>query len=142
MAVFGWSAVRSGLSAGWVPTRRTRSSSSAQPASPSGDLVAADALFARPMAIWRSKPITSTHDGPTGLLVRVGALRLQQARLDEARSTLSVALARRRASLPEGHWRLAEAQSLLGACLSPLGRFAQAEPLLAEGLPGNPGCPW
>ncbi|MEM7355287.1 MAG: tetratricopeptide repeat protein [Acidobacteriota bacterium] len=32
-------------------------------------------------------------------------------------------------------WRAAEAANLLGACLAASGRFAEAEPLLTEGLP-------
>ena len=36
----------------------------------------------------------------------------------------------RQHALPEGHWHVAEAQSLLGGCLTALGRYAEAEPLL------------
>ena len=42
------------------------------------------------------------------------------------------ALAARRAALPPGHWYVAETESALGACLSALGRRAQAEPLLVR----------
>jgi hypothetical protein len=36
-------------------------------------------------------------------------------------------------SLPEDHWKVGEARSLLGRCLGEMGRFEEAEPLLIEG---------
>ena len=38
--------------------------------------------------------------------------------------------------MPEGDWFIAQAQSRLGGCLSTLGRFDEAEPLLLEGYAG------
>jgi hypothetical protein len=36
----------------------------------------------------------------------------------------------RRALLPEGHWKTAEARGLLGECLASQQRYEEAEPLL------------
>jgi len=98
-----------------------------------GDPVAADSLYGRALAIWRSKDLEATHDRPATLLVLMGALHMRNGELEDARSLLVEGLALRKASLPEGHWQVAEAASLLGACLSLLGRFEEAEPLLIEG---------
>ena len=38
--------------------------------------------------------------------------------------------------LPEGHGRIARTQSMLGACLTVLGRYAEAESLLHQGYAG------
>ncbi len=40
-----------------------------------------------------------------------------------------------RRRLPAGHWRTAAAESVLGACLGDLGRYAEAEPLLLDAYP-------
>jgi tetratricopeptide (TPR) repeat protein len=37
------------------------------------------------------------------------------------------------ANWPQGHWRIADVRSVLGACLAAAGRFLEAEPLLLEG---------
>lgn len=101
-----------------------------------GDLRAADSLFARALAIWRARPLEPTHDRPATLLVRTGTLRMEQGDIEAASTLLREALALRRTSLPQGHWRIAEAQSLLGACLSMLGRLEEADPLLSAGYAG------
>jgi serine/threonine-protein kinase len=98
-----------------------------------GDLAAADSLFARALAVWRSKPIVPTHDRLATLLVRTGELRLRQNDPGSARALISDGLSRRMDVLPAEHWQIGEAQSLLGACLSQLGRFQEAEPMLKEG---------
>ena len=49
---------------------------------------------------------------------------------------LREALALRQHALPEGHWHIAEAQSLLGRCLTGLGRYDEAEPLLLAAYAG------
>lgn len=101
-----------------------------------GDLAAADSLFARALGIWRGKSIERTHDRPATLMLRIGELRLIEGELDSARSWVREALTLRQVSLPDGHWQIAEARSLLGACLSALGRYDEAEPLLIEGHAG------
>ena len=41
----------------------------------------------------------------------------------------------RREALPEGHWLHANTESTLGECLTALGRFGEAEPLLLRSYP-------
>ena len=41
-----------------------------------------------------------------------------------------------RERMPEGHWRIALADSKLGACLVALRRYEEAEPLLLDGYDG------
>jgi serine/threonine-protein kinase len=99
-----------------------------------GDLAAADSLYGRAQDIWRRESVEPWQDRVAALLVRTGALRLRQGKPEAARSLLSEGLALRRRSLPGGHWEIAEATLELGAALSALGRFAEAEPLLLEGV--------
>jgi serine/threonine-protein kinase len=99
----------------------------------SGDLESADSLFAQALSIWRAKPIEPTHDRPATLLIRIGELCMAQHEAEAARPLLTEGLALREASLPPDHWQIAQAQSLLGADLSLLERFAEAESLLIEG---------
>ncbi len=63
------------------------------------------------------------------------AALLELGRHSEAETLGRETLAGVRASLSEGHWRIADAESVLGHCLVKLGRYGEAEPLLAGSLP-------
>ena len=89
----------------------------------------AEALFRRSLRhhdAARTPPMHSARPYPmTGL----GEALVAQGRAAEAEPTLREALAIREASTP-GHWRIAEAQSALAACLAALGRADAARELL------------
>ncbi len=55
-----------------------------------------------------------------------------QKRIAEAEPLFREAATTARASLPEGHWLTAIAESGLGACLAARGKYDQAEPLLLD----------
>jgi hypothetical protein len=49
-----------------------------------------------------------------------------------------------RKAMPEGHWATANIETLLGGCLTGLGQYQKAEPLLLnsyKGLEAAPGAP-
>jgi hypothetical protein len=54
----------------------------------------------------------------------------------EAEPLLREALASRREVLPKGDWLTANAESLLGGCLTVQAHYAEAEPLLLQGHDG------
>lgn len=54
-----------------------------------------------------------------------------RSRLEESEALLREALALRETGLPASHWHIAETRGLLGEVLTRLGRFTEAEPLLA-----------
>jgi tetratricopeptide (TPR) repeat protein len=60
-------------------------------------------------------------------------LRLAQGRAEEAEDAARRALEVYRRVKPEGHWRIAEAESVLGACLLVLGGDEEGVPLLRRG---------
>ena len=68
-------------------------------------------------------------------LLGFGSLRMDRADHDEAGPLLREALVIVQQTLP-GHWFIAQAQSRLGGCLTALGRFDEAEPLLLDGYAG------
>jgi eukaryotic-like serine/threonine-protein kinase len=99
-----------------------------------GDPAAAAELFERAVAI-RRKGLGVRHPHLADSLAGLGAAWTST---DSARAEppLAEALAIRRAAYPDGHWEIAEAQSLLGACLRRRGRAAEAERLLQQGYDG------
>ena len=81
--------------------------------------------------------MTSAALGDDHPLVALFALNLARAQLlrDEAASAepeLRKAVAIRERAFAPGHWRIAEAKSLLGECLTALGRYAEAETVLLD----------
>ena len=60
----------------------------------------------------------------------LGMSLLDEGRAREAEPALRESLALRRAALPPGHWLLASAESVLGACLTQQRRYSEAEALL------------
>ena len=55
--------------------------------------------------------------------------------VEEAAGIMRSLAESRRETLPEGHWLTANAESILGACLTMLGRYEEAEPLLINSFP-------
>jgi hypothetical protein len=53
----------------------------------------------------------------------------------EAEKLARQAVAIVRKTLPDGHWKIAEAEIVLGSTYTALGRYAEAESLLLAGLP-------
>ncbi|MGE3277330.1 MAG: tetratricopeptide repeat protein [Vicinamibacterales bacterium] len=70
--------------------------------------------------------------------VNLSRVRLAQGEGSSVEPVLLHALEVRRRIYPEGHWRIAQVQGLLGGALLAQGRLAEAEPLL---LAANAGLP-
>jgi serine/threonine-protein kinase len=64
------------------------------------------------------------------LLQVLGLSLVDQGRAREAEPALRESLRLRQAALPADHWLIASSESALGACLTSLRRFPQAEALL------------
>lgn len=67
------------------------------------------------------------------MLTTLAEILVARDRAAEAERVLRESLTILRKALPEGHWMTGEAKSLLGGCLTLLGRYQEAEPLLASG---------
>ncbi|HUU98855.1 MAG TPA: tetratricopeptide repeat protein [Phycisphaerae bacterium] len=77
------------------------------------------------------------------LVLRAQAL-MEEGSFAEAEPLLRACLATRQKVLPEGHWLIADARSLLGVAVAGQGKFAQAEPLLLDAfarVKDNPQAP-
>ncbi len=68
-------------------------------------------------------------------LTDIAALAVDRGDPRSAEDPVRRALAIFRRRLPAGHWRIAHAESVHGACLAGLGRYAEAEPLLLGAYP-------
>jgi serine/threonine protein kinase/tetratricopeptide (TPR) repeat protein len=94
-----------------------------------GDLPAAESHYRECLALLRSlgrerhPTISHALNGLARVLLERGEPR---EALDLSRRALSI----RRDAFPSQHWRIAESEGCVGACLTALGRFAEAEPLL------------
>jgi hypothetical protein len=62
----------------------------------------------------------------------LGRLLVESSRAREAEPLLRESLGIAGASLPEGHWLLLTARSLLGACLGAGGKYKEGEPLVVQ----------
>jgi hypothetical protein len=58
---------------------------------------------------------------------------LQQGKAQEAEGYARSCLEIRSRALTAGHWLIADAKSVLGACLTAQGRYVEAEPLVVQG---------
>ena len=77
------------------------------------------------------------------LVLRAQAL-MEEGNFAEAEPLLRACLATRQKVLPEGHWLIADARSVLGVAVAGQGKFAQAEPLLLDAfarVKDNPQAP-
>ncbi len=104
-----------------------------------GDPAAAEPLFRQALAI-RRKVLGDDHPDVASSLVWLGLLLTETGRAREAEPMLREAAAIRREKLP-AHWRTAEAENSLGACLLELGRYAEAESLLVRSQAALEGDP-
>ncbi len=76
----------------------------------------------------------ATQDSPAiaNALTSLGWALIENSKENEAEPILREALKLRNDDLGRSHWETAYTQNLLGACLSRLGRFDDAEPMLLE----------
>ena len=82
--------------------------------------------------------------GSSGSLALRGEERMAEGDFAEAEELLRACLMIRRKDLPEGHWLVAETQTLLGEAVVGQGKFAEGEGLLLQGFSGmkdNPQVP-
>jgi tetratricopeptide (TPR) repeat protein len=94
-----------------------------------GKLDEAEALAHEAMQVLQEPRPEDHADG----LVCLGAILTAAGNATEAEPRLREGLKIRRDVLPKGHRAVAEAESLLGGCLTALQRYAEAEPLLLTG---------
>ena len=98
-----------------------------------GDLAGAHPHYQRAIEIAASLP---PEVPPAAYpLVAGGHLALDRGQLDQAENYLRAALDRLASTHPTGHWRIADAQSLMGACLDRRGDLETARGLLESALP-------
>jgi serine/threonine-protein kinase len=112
------------------------------------DLSLAERDFARAESLAREgleirrKALGVEHADFGTSLVTLGSIRLARDP-GEAEDLLRRGLTTLTKALPPGHWRIADAQSRLGACLAARGRPSEAEPLIVGGYEslrrGGPG---
>jgi tetratricopeptide (TPR) repeat protein len=93
------------------------------------DLDAAE-LHYRQAADGMARSLPEDHPAQVYLRVAIARLLLDRGDAGAAQSVLCEALARLAAIHAPGHWRIADAESLLGASLAAQGRHAEAEGLM------------
>jgi serine/threonine protein kinase/Tfp pilus assembly protein PilF len=106
-----------------------------------GRLQEAQGLFEECLAIARPH-LAEDHPRVLGYLVNLARVRIARGHGAETESSLRQALSAREHLYPAGDWRIAQAQSLLGAALMAQTRYGEAEPLMlaaATGLKSIPG---
>jgi hypothetical protein len=94
----------------------------------------ADSMFNDVLARRRSL-LPANHANITNVLVSLGGISLDNRRYEKAEPLLREALDGQQKTAPD-NWRRYYTESLLGACLSGLGKYADAEPLLLSGYKG------
>ena len=98
-----------------------------------GRLADAEALCSK--ALEMSRRLLGEQPRVAAQMITLGSVMIDQGRADEAEPLLRRALAMDRSTLPQGHWRIADAESVLGACLTDLGRYREAEEMLLTSYP-------
>jgi eukaryotic-like serine/threonine-protein kinase len=83
----------------------------------------------------RRRLLTADHPNITNVLASLGGMKVEQRRYTEAEPLLREALDGQRKTGPDT-WRRYYTESLLGACLTGLGKYAEAEPILLSGYKG------
>jgi tetratricopeptide (TPR) repeat protein/tRNA A-37 threonylcarbamoyl transferase component Bud32 len=91
-----------------------------------GDAAGAETLYRRAIAIYDQPRLSRRHPDRAIFLRNLASLLAAHGAL--AREALSIF----QAATP-AHWRTADTESVLGGCLTRLGRYAEAEPLLLDG---------
>ncbi len=99
-----------------------------------GDFAAAEPLHRESLEI-RRRRLRADHPALAVPLLGLAQVHLHFDRAADAEPLLRDALAFRRKALPAGHWETAEIASVLGGCLTVLGRYEEAESLLLASHP-------
>lgn len=102
-----------------------------------GDLRAAEPLYQQALALARRK-LPPNHPARREALERAGRLLLATDRPEGAEPLLRELLELRRAHDGEAHALTGETRDLLRTCLLRLGRFEEAEQLMAQHPPALP----
>jgi serine/threonine-protein kinase len=98
-----------------------------------GEVTEAEALHREALAIKRAT-LGETHPSVATTLGNLAHLMLEQGAVGEATALAQEALAIRERHYAPGHWRIAQSQSILGACLARQEKHsAQADSLLRAG---------
>ena len=99
-----------------------------------GDYEEAESLFLEAADVYR-KALGDDHFWVSIVLYNLTKVYELRGNCEAALPVLSECLTIRQAHVPAGHWRIAEINCRLGARLTALGRYEEAEPLLTEGYP-------
>jgi len=94
----------------------------------------AESIFVRLLAV-RRRLLPADHPNITNVLASLGGMKLEQRNYAEAEPLLREALDVQRKTVPDT-WRRYYTESLLGACLAGLGKYADATQLLIPGYEG------
>ena len=94
----------------------------------------AESMFNELLAA-RRRSLAADHPNITNVLASLGGMKLEQRRYAEAEPLLREALDGQRKKSPDT-WRRYYTESLLGACLTGLGKYAEAEQILLSGYKG------
>ncbi len=89
--------------------------------------------YHRESASMMRKTLGNEHAQLSSSLIGLGGALINGGDAAGAESHLQEAIAIREGLFPEGHWKIASARSNLGACMTALERFVEAEPLLLAG---------
>ncbi len=98
-----------------------------------GRFAEAESLHVRNLAI-REEHLGKDHPSIAQALINFSTLLIQQGKYADAEERVRHALKILSRVLPEGHWRRAYAESVLGASLTGLGQFEEAETLLLASI--------
>jgi hypothetical protein len=106
-----------------------------------GRLDDAESLFDESLQI-TERYFDADHPRVLTFTINQARIRIERGRAAGTEDVLRRVLQTRQRLFPHGDWRIAQAQSLLGAALIAQRRFADAEPLMLEAdraLNSNPG---
>lgn len=98
-----------------------------------GDTLSAEHLYDEALMIFRNDSQRMSHPNFSFLLLDIADMQIAEGDLSRAVLLLREAYDIRQKILSQDDWHIAEAQIKLGACLTDLGRYEEAEPLLLEG---------
>jgi serine/threonine-protein kinase len=97
-----------------------------------GDFAGAEKHYREAIAM-ADETLAKDHHERGYYLRNLASSLLAQGKAEEAEGYAQEALTILQHADPPIPWRIADAESLLGACLTDLGRYAEAEPLLTKG---------
>jgi serine/threonine protein kinase/tetratricopeptide (TPR) repeat protein len=100
-----------------------------------GDDPAAERLLREALGILRKVRPDGRGRQTAVVLWELSAVLLRRNNPEEAESLARQAVVFMREEVPPGDWRVALPESVLGACLTALGRYEEAEPLLLPAFP-------